>query len=1267
MTQETVYIFQGQPLAPHLKKRALSKLHDVEPNDLDVRYDYVVRTSKPFDEQRRHKTLALLQAQDKKPKGNLWVVPRKGTISPWSSKTTQLANVCGLDVIESIELALAFDTTKTLSETQIACLFDRMTHQSCIDLMQWVQHEDGAPSKVAHVDVLGSGIEALIQANQTFGLALSSTEMDYLCRHYTALEKNPTDAELMMFAQVNSEHCRHKIFNATWTIDGHQAPSSLFGMIRSTHEHSNEGIWSAYSDNAAVIEGLGSKQMQVVDGIYQHHHELLGTLIKVETHNHPTAIAPFEGAGTGSGGELRDEGATGIGGQPKVGLTGFSVSHLNLDVPWFEAPSLLGPSRMATPLDIMIKAPVGASAYNNEFGRPNVCGYFRSFEYHHQGQDYGYHKPVMIAGGLGQIRQSHSLKKDIPVDSLVLVLGGPCMQIGVGGGAASSMKSGQSSADLDFASVQRQDPQMQRRAQQVINAMIHLGEQNPILSIHDVGAGGLSNALPELVHDADKGANFELRDIPNAEPAMSPLGIWCCEAQERYVFAIDKKDLSLVQAMAQRERCPVAVVGHAIEDKHLRVWDEIFGEPTVDVPLSLILNGSPKLHKTLQAPQNQELAKITLDTPLNELLPKVLAHPTVADKSFLVTIGDRSVGGLVAQDQMVGPYQVPVADCAIALTGFDDETGEVMAMGERSPVAVLNAKASTRLALAETITNMMGADIERLSDITVSCNWMAACGQDQEDYELYEGVQSVTELCKSLDVCIPVGKDSLSMKTQWEDNGHAYSVKSPLTLIVSGFSKAQSLTSLTPYCKGQGDLYYVNLSHGQRRLGGSVAQQVTNQLGGPTPDVDAGMLKAGFELVKQARREGWASAYHDVSDGGLITTLAEMGFCTQKGLSIDLNELELESKEVLSALFSEELGFVIQVEPQHKSAFIQFAKTLGLNSLVKIASFNKLLSLKVVHGKELLLDTSLSSVRAPWSQTSFEIQRRRDGEEVAQCELEAKLEPYPLYVKNPPSLSPAILTQKPKVAILREQGVNGHVEMANAFMQAGFEAFDVHMSDLLESRFDLNDVQVLAACGGFSYGDVLGAGRGWASSILYHESLKESFAKFFEREDTLTLGVCNGCQMLSQLKEIIPGASHFPTFEVNLSTQFEARLSMVQIHDNDSPWLSNMGGAHLPVVVSHGEGRVTMANQAVDSLVTQKALALSYTHPKNQQATEIYPYNPNGSTQGVTGLTTTTGQVLIMMPHPERVTRNAQLSWYPESKGMSPWLQLFHNAAKRVQ
>jgi phosphoribosylformylglycinamidine synthase len=1223
------------------------------------------------------------------------VVPRPGTLSPWSSKATDIARNCGLRQIRRIERGVAFyiraaHKLDLEQRKKIATLLhDRMTqtvfHEMGGAVLLFSQEE---PRLLSRVPVLAGGRSALAEANTRLGLALAEDEIEYLVKSFTELERDPTDVELMMFAQANSEHCRHKIFNASWDIDGEAQEKSLFAMIRNTFEMNSEGVLSAYKDNASVIRGgRGGRFFPDPEtGVYGYNEENIHILMKVETHNHPTAIAPAAGAATGSGGEIRDEGATGRGSKPKAGLSGFTVSNLNLPEdlqPW--ETDYGKPERIASALDIMVEGPVGGASFNNEFGRPNLTGYFRTFEEKVPGpageEVRGYHKPIMIAGGLGNIREEHVEKGEIPVGAHLIVLGGPSMLIGLGGGAASSMDSGSSNENLDFASVQRDNPEMERRCQEVIDSCWQMGDRNPICFIHDVGAGGLSNAMPELLKDGGRGGKFELRDIPSDEPGMSPLEIWCNESQERYVIAVAPENLEQFDALCRRERCPYAVIGEATEAHHLELSDSYFNDKPVDLPMEVLFGKPPRMHRSASRVSFTKPVFDSTKIDLHDAIRRVLRLPSVGSKNFLITIGDRTITGLVARDQMVGPWQVPVSDVAVTASSFDVLGGEAMAMGERTPLAVIDAPASGRMAVGETITNMAAASINKLSDIRLSANWMAAAGHPGEDENLYETVRAVgMELCPALGITIPVGKDSMSMKTMWEeDNGEQKSVTSPLSLIVSGFAPVTDISrTLTPQLitdAGDTDLIVIDLAAGQNRLGGSALAQVYNQVGAVAPDLDDPEdMKAFFAVIQGLNADDRLLAYHDRSDGGLFVTLAEMCFAGHTGIDINLDVLAKDSSQFARELFNEELGAVIQVRREHTSFVLQQFSAAGLGDCISVVgALNNDDRLRFSFEGDLVVDEPRSSLQRLWAETSYRIQSLRDNADCAQEEFDNLLDADDpglhadlTFDINSDVSAPYINKGvRPKVAVLREQGVNGQVEMAAAFDRAGFDSVDVHMSDLLSGRITLDTFHSLTACGGFSYGDVLGAGEGWAKSILFNDRVRDQFAAFFNRQDTLTLGVCNGCQMFSNLRELVPGSAGWPRFVRNQSEQFEARLVMVEIAPSPSAFFEGMVGSRMPIAVAHGEGRVEFPEDtSAAALVENDMVALRYVDNRDQVTTR-YPYNPNGSEAGISGVTTRDGRVTIMMPHPERVFRSVQHSWHPDSwQEDGPWIRMFRNARR---
>ena len=1263
---------------------------------LSSEFWYFVGSEKALDAATVEKLQALLAAQsvEQTPKAReglhlFLVTPRLGTISPWASKATNIAENCGLEGIERIERGMAVWLEGALTDGQkqqwAALLHDRMTESVLTDIDAAAQLFHHIQSETfSSVDVLGGGKEALIKANTEMGLALSADEIDYLVENYQALNRNPSDVELMMFAQANSEHCRHKIFNADFILNGEKQPKSLFGMIRDTHNAHPEGTVVAYKDNSSVIEGAKVERFYpnaAENQGYRFHEEDTHIIMKVETHNHPTAIAPFAGAATGAGGEIRDEGATGKGSRPKAGLTGFTVSNLNipgLKQPWEQAYGK--PGHIASPLDIMIEGPIGGAAFNNEFGRPNLLGYFRTFEEKFDGQVRGYHKPIMIAGGLGSIQAQQTHKDEIPEGALLIQLGGPGMLIGLGGGAASSMNTGTNDASLDFNSVQRGNPEIERRAQEVIDRCWQLGDQNPIISIHDVGAGGLSNAFPELVNDAGRGAVFKLREVPLEEHGLNPLQIWCNESQERYVLSILEKDLETFRAICERERCPFAVVGTATDDGHLKVRDDLFSNNPVDLPLNVLLGKPPKTTRSDKTVRSSEKPFTAKDIDITEAAYRVLRLPTVAAKNFLITIGDRSVGGMTHRDQMVGKYQTPVADCAVTMMGFNTYRGEAMSMGEKPTVALFDAPASGRMCVGEAITNIAAVNIGDIGNIKLSANWMAACGNEGEDEKLYRTVEAVSKACQALDLSIPVGKDSLSMKTVWQDGEEKKSVVSPLSLIISAFAPVEDVRkTVTPELKNVEDsvLLFIDLGFGKARMGGSAFGQVYNNMTGDAPDLDdTGRLKDFYGVIQQLVAKDKLLAYHDRSDGGLFAALVEMAFAGRIGVNVDLTSLVASQADVneasIRALFNEELGAVIQIAKQDVAAVEALFKEadLALHTIATIGTDEKIV---IRNQAGIVLEQNRADLQRAWQETSHAIQRLRDNPACADSEFALIDDNYrsALFADvkfdvNEDIAAPFVNSgAKPKIAILREQGVNGQIEMAAAFTRAGFDAYDVHMSDLMAGRVHLADFKMLAACGGFSYGDVLGAGEGWAKSILFHPALRDQFAAFFADPDTLTLGVCNGCQMVSNLAEIIPGAAGWPKFKRNLSEQFEARLSMVHVPQSASLILNEMQGSSLPVVVSHGEGRADFALHG-GNISADLGIALQYVDGQNQ-VTQTYPLNPNGSPQGIAGVTNADGRVTIMMPHPERVYRAAQMSWKPEDwTELSGWYRLFAGARKAL-
>jgi phosphoribosylformylglycinamidine synthase, single chain form len=1334
-------------LSPFRREQLLKRFSDLglPVADISGQYEHYVWLDSSLDEAGHEQLQRLLEygtpSEGKAEDRNtlvLRVFPRFGTVSPWASKATDIAHNCGLAAVRRIERGIRYRITptrgllgsKSLNESQLAqiadVLHDRMTETVVDAGFDGAALFESLPGKpTTHVDVLGQGRKALEQANTSLGLALSEDEIDYLADSFTGLGRNPTDVELMMFAQANSEHCRHKIFNATWVIDGQEQSQTLFGMIRATHAAQPKGTVVAYSDNAAIMEGgpVTFFHAGAADSnrVYGHHQGVAHTLMKVETHNHPTAIAPFPGAATGAGGEIRDEGATGRGSKPKAGLAGFTVSHLRFPEglePWEKNPHG-APDRIASPLDIMIEGPIGAAAFNNEYGRPNLLGYFRTFEQNAAGRRWGYHKPIMIAGGMGAIDARLTHKDPLPPGALLIQLGGPGMRIGMGGGAASSMSVGTNTAELDFDSVQRGNPEIQRRAQEVIDRCWQQGEQNPILAIHDVGAGGLSNAFPELVNDAGRGATFELQQVHLEESGLSAAEIWSNESQERYVLAILPQDLPRFDAIAKRERCPYAVVGVATEERQLRVThgeglpgvaeavtpraeDEL---RPVDVPIDVILGKPPRMTRNVTREALQEVNVDVVGIELGDAVERVLRHPTVASKNFLITIGDRSVGGLTSRDQMVGPWQIPVADCAVTLADYEGVRGEAMAMGERTPLAVFDAPAASRMAIGEAVTNLVAADVRQLEDIKLSANWMAACGMPGQDAALYDAVSAASEWCQALGLAIPVGKDSLSMRTTWEQDGEQRNVLAPVSLIVTAFAPVGDVrATLTPQLRtdtGDTSLIFIDLGAGRQRMGGSILAQAYEQSGHEVPDIeDAQMLRSFFLTLRELSAEGKVLAYHDRSDGGLLATVSEMAFAGHVGVSINIDMLTIDPHSedwgdykirpeqvavqrdelTLKALFNEELGAVIQVRRSDRDAVLQRFRAAGLSKMAHVlGGLNQADEIQIYRDGQCIYQRARGELGQQWAEVTRRIMALRDNPECAQAEFDLwkdtqdpGMQPRVAFDPQEDIAAPYIATGKrPRVAILREQGCNSQVEMAWAFDKAGFEALDVHMTDLLNGRTRLDDVQGLVAVGGFSYGDVLGAGEGWARSIRFNAMLADQFAAFFGRSDTFALGVCNGCQMMAALASVIPGAEHWPRFTRNISEKYEARLSLVEIPDSPSIFMSGMGGTVVPVAVAHGEGYANFARQGDPA---QAIAALRYVD-HHGRPTEQYPYNPNGSAGGLTGVTTADGRFTVMMPHPERVTRNVMMSWAPArwgatdqggdnlpNGGYSPWMRMFRNA-----
>ncbi|WP_180160696.1 phosphoribosylformylglycinamidine synthase [Acinetobacter sp. YH01004] len=1277
-----MFIVAGAPAHSSFKKtQLLNRLASMSSvQSFDSQWVYLF--DQALDEQQQQSALQLLNdgasfelRQAASDEVQILVTPRVGTISPWSSKATDIFANCNTPV-HRLERGVLF-TLKGITDVSNEVkqvLHDRMTESVFNHINDaaalFVETE---PKPLNSIDILGEGKAALVKANSEFGFALSDEEIDYLTEAFIKLGRNPHDIELMMFAQANSEHCRHKIFGSEWTIDGEVQPLSLFQMIKNTYKESPTDVLSAYKDNASVIVGFDTQRFypkkDAATGhyVYKYKSQAAHILMKVETHNHPTAIAPFAGAATGSGGEIRDEGATGRGGKPKAGLTGFTVSNLN--IPGFEQPweeNYGKPSRMASPLQIMIEGPLGGAAFNNEFGRPALNGYFRTFEQNVNGEVKGFHKPIMIAGGYGNIRPDHVEKDPIQPGDLLIVLGGPAMLIGLGGGAASSVDSGTMGENLDFASVQRENPEMERRCQEVIDTCWRLEDANPVVSVHDVGAGGISNAMPELVNDHELGAVLDLRKIPSLEPGMSPMEIWSNEAQERYVLAIRPSSLELFESICARERCPFAVLGEATEARHLTVEDPLFNNKAVDMPMQVLLGGTPRMSRSYESIERQgddfDAAQVT---DLKDAIYRVIKNPTVASKSFLITIGDRSITGMVARDQLVGPWQVPVADAAVTTTSLQGFTGEAMAMGERPPVALLNPAASARLAVAESISNIMSAKIDQISDIKLSANWMAAAGQKGEDQALFEGVKAIgMEMCPALGIAIPVGKDSLSMRTTWNDEGVDKSVTSPMSGVITAFAPVTDVRkTLTPELKNTDSvLVRIDLSKGQFRLGGSILAQVYKAIGSVTPDVDNfDEFKAFFALVQDWNNRGLIQAYHDIGDGGLLATVTEMMFASRLGVALE--------DQSVAALFAEEIGAVLQISKADWANLAAEVAASTLKDAISVVGTVNSTDQLAVNG--LVLERA--DLQAAWSEVSHQIQRLRDNSETADQEFalitdknHKGLIAQPTFDLNEPVEAPYINTRRPNMVILREQGVNGHVEMAAAFDKVGFNTVDVHMSDLLAGRVDLDDFEGLVACGGFSYGDVLGAGGGWAKSVLFNPKLRDQFEKFFNRQETFSLGICNGCQMLSQLAPLIPGAEAWPRFHRNTSEVFEARSVNVRVEKSNSVLLQDMEGSILPIAVAHGEGRVVAPEANLAALNAGNQVILRYVD-SHGNATQHYPMNPNGSPEGISGVTSKDGRATIMMPHPERNFRALQHSWKPEEwTEDGAWLRMFRNARKFI-
>ncbi|MDG1668534.1 MAG: phosphoribosylformylglycinamidine synthase [Opitutae bacterium] len=1306
-------ILQGRPAFSDFRLTALQDALNTAAPELDIASIdavevYFIESDNPLDDQTTERTFALLAANHHFQRaGGFFVTPRKGTISPWSSKATDIFHNCALEDIARVERGIHFQLVAEdgviLSHEDLGlavlALHDRMTEAVYSDVSDFFNHFEPAPLRT--VPLMAEGPEAFARANIDWGLAMSAPEIDYLVNAYQKMERDPTDAELVMFSQVNSEHCRHKIFNADWIVDGEKSECSLFSMIRNTHKLNSEGTLSAYSDNCGVIPGSLADWWEV-DQVgptktYRKTPSQLDILCKVETHNHPTAISPFPGAATGVGGEIRDEGATGIGGRPKAGISAFMVS--NLEVPDYiqawEKPIAEHPTRMASPLDIMLEGPIGGAAFGNEFGRPQLCGMFRTLQFEHNGQHRGYHKPIMVAGGMGNMKREHVDKKPIPPTALILQLGGPAMKIGLGGGAASSIGAGSQSEALDFDSVQRGNPEMERRCQQVIDGCIALGADNPMLSIHDIGAGGLSNGLPELVEAT--GGRFHLRNIHNEDSSMSPMEIWCNESQERYVMAVMPDRIEAFKALCTRERCPVAIVGEATDDGQLVLEDSHFENNPIDMEMSVLLGKTPKMLKDVTRLVESHADLDTAAIELPDAIDRVLRFPAVASKNFLITIADRSITGMVARDQMVGPWQTPVADVAVTATSMDVYTGEAMAIGERTPIAVLNAAASGRISIGECLTNIASAYVGKIGNIKLSANWMVAAGEDGEDANLYDTVKTVgMELCPALGICIPVGKDSMSMRTSWQDSqGKDHKQVSPLSLMVTGFSSVEDVRkTATPDLKSTDSaLLLLDLGAGKNRLGGSTLAQVYNQIGNATPDLDdPEKFKGFFNAVQELLANELILSYHDKGDGGLLATVAEMAIAGRKGINVVLDKAlggtssaSSAEQQALPALFSEELGAVIEIDKTKLAEVMTVLSKHDVSDITHlIGNTSPEPTINIQLNNQQLYSESVTNLNRAWSELTYHMQAKRDNPVCAKEEYDSLLEEnggiqikptFDVDAVDQQNVASSLATAssesapRPKVAIFREQGINGQNEMAFAFDRAGFEVIDVHMTDLLGGTVDLADFVGLVACGGFSYGDVLGAGSGWAKSVLYNATLKNMFQAFFERENTFTLGICNGCQMISQLKDIIPGAAHWPQFVRNKSEQFEARYANVEIMESPSIFFKGMAGSLLPIPVAHGEGRADFsATGDFEKCLTENQISARYID-HNGEPTESYPANPNGSPAGATGFTTTDGRATIMMPHPERLFRAVQMSYRPNDQftgEAGPWLKMFQNARNYV-
>ena len=1321
-------ILQGRPAFSDFRLTALQNaLNTAAPelaiDSIDAVECYFIESDNVLDDQTTERAFALLAANHHFERaGGFFVTPRKGTISPWSSKATDIFQNCAIEGIARVERGIHFRLTSKdgivlgIEDLGLAvlALHDRMTEAVYDDVSDFFRHFE--PSELRTVPLMAEGPAAFDKANIDWGLAMSPPEIDYLVKAYQKMERDPTDAELVMFSQVNSEHCRHKIFNADWIVDGEKSELSLFSMIRNTHKLNPEGTLSAYSDNCGVIPGSPADWWEVdqkgATKTYRKTPSQLDILCKVETHNHPTAISPFPGAATGVGGEIRDEGATGIGGRPKAGISAFMVS--NLEVPGYTQPwekSIAEhPKRMASPLDIMLEGPIGGAAFGNEFGRPQLCGMFRTLQLEHNGQHRGYHKPIMVAGGMGNMKREHVDKKPIPPTALILQLGGPAMKIGLGGGAASSIGAGSQSEALDFDSVQRGNPEMERRCQQVIDGCIALGDENPMLSIHDIGAGGLSNGLPELVEAT--GGRFHLRNIHNEDSSMSPMEIWCNESQERYVMAVMPDRIEAFTALCTRERCPVAIVGEATDDGQLVLEDSHFENNPIDMEMGVLLGKTPKMLKDCTRLVEDHAELDTSAIELADAVDRVLRFPAVASKNFLITIADRSITGMVARDQMVGPWQTPVADVAVTATSMDVYTGEAMALGERTPIAIINAAASGRISIGECLTNIASAYVGKIGNIKLSANWMVAAGEAGEDANLYDTVKAVgMELCPALGICIPVGKDSMSMRTSWKDSGGKDQKQvSPLSLMVTAFSSVVDVRkTATPDLKSTDSaLLLLDLGAGKNRMGGSTLAQVYNQIGNATPDLDDPEKFVGFfNAVQELLANDLILSYHDKGDGGLLATLAEMSIAGRKGMNVVLDKIAggmtsassatssenggqrsvvatpLDQSSALPALFSEELGAVIEIDKTKLAEVMTVLSKHGVSDISHlIGNTSAEPTLNITLNGKSIYSESITTLNRAWSELSYHMQAKRDNPKCAREEYDALLEDSAGIIIQPTfdvqevenvnlgrDASPQASAQRPKVAIFREQGINGQNEMAFAFDRAGFEAIDVHMTDLLGGTVDLADFAGVVACGGFSYGDVLGAGSGWAKSVLYNPKLKAMFTTFFTREDSFTLGVCNGCQMISQLKDIIPGAEHWPQFVRNRSEQFEARYTNIEVMESPSIFFKGMEGSLLPIPVAHGEGRADFsATGDFEKCLTGDQITARYID-FNGEPTETYPANPNGSPAGATGFTTADGRATIMMPHPERLFRSVQMSYKPDDQftgEAGPWLKMFQNARNYV-